>query len=79
MVMAVVQQKLEQPGAVRLPAHGIGRGIPAVKITSQVHLLCSRRNAYEIDRFRHIPRGVAAGGEQTTNILHETAKTFLTC
>jgi hypothetical protein len=37
LVMAVVQAHLDRPGTVNVPSHGVGFGVPIVKVTNDVH------------------------------------------
>ena len=50
MVMAVIQDNLKEPGAVRLPFHRMRIRMPVVEVPDYRHLFCFGSVAVKVDR-----------------------------
>ena len=68
--MPMTQRHLNEPGAIRLAIHGMGRQIPIIEITSEMDLFSFRGHADKVNRFGHFLGGIAVGGEEGTYLMH---------
>jgi len=76
MMMSMRQLDLNEPGAVRLTLHGVGRQIPIIEITGDMDLFSFRGHTDEVYRLGHLLSGIAIGGEEGTYLMHQTTNDY---
>ena len=72
MVVPMIQLDLNEPSAVRLALHGMGRQIPIIEIAGEMDLFGARGHADEVDGLGHFLGGIAVGGEKGAYWMHRT-------
>ena len=76
MMMPMSQLDLDEPGAVRLTLHGVGRQIPIIEITSEMDLFSFRGHSDEVYRLGHLLCGIPIGSEEGTYLMHQTTNIY---
>ena len=72
MVMPMIQLDLNEPGAVRLALHGMGREVPIIEITRKMDLLSFRGHTDKVDRLGHLLGRIPIRSEEGTYLMHRT-------